>query len=160
MTDFKSLNASDFDSEVQAKITLNVADPVKVSALLNDYKHKLQIEDAAQNVFKNTAETSIQTINSFKRNLTLHTSYIKNEMLTLHDANPSDFNALHMTSRDVVLALSPLLFIQLDTDNINGGYVSDNDVITSVTDFASNATLTVVGTINYMTNLRNSHGLS
>ena len=40
--------------------------------------------------------------------------YILNQMIQLHDANPDDFVNLHMTSRETVLALSPLIFLQAD----------------------------------------------
>ena len=49
MTDYKSLDAAAFDSEVQTKVLLQIGDPVKISALLNDYEHKLEAGEELDN---------------------------------------------------------------------------------------------------------------
>ena len=112
MTDYKSLTSTDFDTEVQNKVALQAGDSIKTNALLNDYERTLETEDAAQDVIKDSAEVDVRTAEDFIRTLQIHKNYILNEMITLHDANPSDFSELHMTSREFILALSPLLFIQ------------------------------------------------
>ena len=43
MTNYKSLDSSDFGTEVQTKITLQDSN-IKISALLNDYEHKVEAE--------------------------------------------------------------------------------------------------------------------
>ena len=65
MTDYKSLTSAAFDTEVQTKITLQNGDPVKMSALLNDYERKLETEDAAQDVLSAAAAVNIRTADAY-----------------------------------------------------------------------------------------------
>lgn len=137
MTDYKSLDEATFTAEVVEKIALQLSDNVKISALYNDYEHKLENEDAAQDVLKASVETDMRTAEDYIRTIQIHKNYILNQMLALHNANPSDFTALHEYPIDLVLNLNPLVFLSSDPEKINGsGAVADQTVVTSVDDLA------------------------
>ena len=105
---------------------------MNISALINDYEHKLETEEAIEEAIIIVVSATKFDASGLKLQILLHKQYILYEMLSLHVANTYIFSDLHLTTKGSITVLNPRIWLNISSENVNNGVVTDGDFFTYV----------------------------
>lgn len=146
------MTSAAFEADVTQKIGFQAGDIYKVSSLLHHYKKDLIVEDVSE-------QTNRDTAYSYIRQLSSHLLFIKDTAKSHHVSNDSSFDELFTEDLELyVIALDPILWLSSKSTYVNGGSVSDDDVVTVISDRTDFSYSILSNLITWDENLANNAG--